>query len=69
MKRFAGVGISYWCSSYRTIKTAVDAASKSYTITLANPAKRNTLGSETLGELSRAVKDAADKVTAKQVKV
>ena len=69
MKRFTGVSLSYWCSSYRTIKTSVDAAVKSYTITLANAPKRNTLSYETLNELSRALQDVDARTLSKEGKV
>lgn len=69
MRAFAGIAIYRRFSSYRAIKTAVDAALRSQTITFANPAKRNTLSFDTLTELSSAIKDVKGRIANKEVRV
>jgi hypothetical protein len=69
MRRFATFRISYGCSTYKTIKTAVDSTLKSYTITLSNAPKRNTLSHETLTEISRAIDNVHNHVEKHAIKV
>jgi hypothetical protein len=41
--------------SQKTITSAIDPTLKSFTVTLANPAKRNTLSFDTLSQLQKAL--------------
>lgn len=53
----------------KTVSTQVDPSLKTYTITLANPSKRNTLSLETLSQFAQAIDQAQSHIKSSSVKV
>lgn len=53
----------------KTVSTVLDEKFKSMTVTLSNPAKRNTLSFETLGQLQRALDEAKSHIKESRIKV